>query len=80
VLGSVAKAIVYTRVFVGTRGSLLTVTLLHAAWNTSEVFLPLFPAATGDSRALVIAVGLQCLVAVVLVVVTGPARLSRSAP
>jgi hypothetical protein len=38
------------RVFVGTRGSLLTVILLHAAWNTSEVFLPLFPAATGDSR------------------------------
>jgi uncharacterized protein len=79
VLGSVAKAIVYTWVFVGTRGSLLTVTLLHAAWNTSEVFLPLLPAATGDSRALVIAVGLQCLVALVLVVTTGPARLSRSA-
>ena len=50
-LGSVAKAIVYTWVFVGTGGSLLTVTLLHAAWNTSEVFLPLFPATTGDSRA-----------------------------
>jgi hypothetical protein len=28
----------------------------------------------------VIAVGLQCLVAVVLVVVTGPARLSQLAP
>ncbi len=80
VLGSVAKAIVYTWVFVGTRGSLLTVTLLHAAWNTSEVFLPLLPAATGSSRALVIAIGLQCLVALVLVVTTGPARLSRSAP
>jgi membrane protease YdiL (CAAX protease family) len=80
VLAMVAKSIVYTWVFVGTRGSLLTVTLLHAAWNTADVFLPLLPAATGDSRALVIAVGLQCLVAVVLVVVTGPARLSRTAP
>ena len=77
-LDNLAKAIIFTWVFNSTRGSLLTVTLLHAALNTSAVFLPILPAATGDQRALMISVGLHCLVAIVIVIVAGPARLTRS--
>ena len=68
-IDNLAKAIIYTWVFNSTRGSLLTVTLLHAALNTSAVFLPILPAVTGDERALMISVGLHCLVAIVIVIV-----------
>ena len=73
-----AKAVVFTWVFTSTGGSLLTVTLLHASLNTSVVFLPILPAATGDVRPTLIAIGLRCAVAVVIVLVAGPARLSRT--
>jgi membrane protease YdiL (CAAX protease family) len=73
-----AKAVVFTWVFNSTGGSLLTVTLLHASLNTSAVFLPILPAATGDVRPTLIAIGLRCAAAVVIVLATGPARLSRT--
>jgi uncharacterized protein len=73
-LGSLALAIIYTWVLNSTRSSLLTVTLLHAAYNTAEVFLPVL----GDLRVWTIRVVLLCLVAVVVVVLAGPARLTRS--
>jgi len=73
-----AKAVVFTWVFTSTGGSLLAVTLLHASLNTSVVFLPILPAATGDVRPALIAIGLRCAVAVVIVLVAGPARLSRT--
>ena len=73
-----AKAVVFTWVFNSTGGSLLTVTLLHASLNTSVVFLPILPAATGDVRPTLIAIGLRCAVAVVIVLVAGPARLSHT--
>ena len=47
---TVAKAVLFTWVFNSTGGSLLVVTLLHASMNTSAVFLPMLPAATGDTR------------------------------
>jgi len=77
----VAEAVLYTWVFNSTGGSLLMVTLLHASINTSTIFLPIVPAAVGDVRPTVIAMGLHCAAAVAVVVATGPARLSRvSAP
>ena len=75
-LGSIALAIIYTWVLNSTRGSLLTVTLLHAAYNTADVFLPVL----GDLRVWTIRTGLLCLVAAVVVVLAGPARLTRSRP
>src|SRR3954453_867075 len=77
-VGTVAKAVLFTWVFNSTGGSLLTVTLLHASENTSAVFLPVLPAATGDVRLTMISIGLLCVVAVAVVVATGPARLSRT--
>lgn len=77
-LDTLAKAIVFAWVFNSTRGSLLTVTLLHASLNTSAVFLPILPTATGDERTLMITVGLRCLIAIVVVTVAGAAQLTRS--
>ncbi len=77
-LDTVAKAILLAWVYNSTRGSLLTVTLLHASLNTSTVFLPILPAATGDVRPVLISIALHCVAAVAVVLVAGPARLSRS--
>jgi uncharacterized protein len=78
-LDTLAKAILFTWVYNSTRGSLLMVTLLHAALNTSAVFLLIHPAASGDAWLQLIAIGLRCLAALTVIVVTGPARLSRAA-
>jgi hypothetical protein len=53
----------------------------HSALVSSivTVFLPILPAATGDSTALLISFGVHCAVAVVVVLVAGPAKLSRAA-
>src|SRR5690349_6283529 len=75
-----AEAVIFTWVFNSTRGSLLVATLLHASINASTVCLPVLPAATGDQRTFMIILALRCLVAVVLVAVFGPARLTRSQP
>jgi membrane protease YdiL (CAAX protease family) len=77
-LDTIAKAILFTWVYNNTKSSLLMVTLFHAALNTSAVFLPIIPAAIGDVRPTLIAIGLHCLAAIIVVMVTGPARLSRS--
>jgi hypothetical protein len=55
-----------------TRGSLLMALLFHAAVNTAEIFLPILPSPGGDSRPLLIAMGLRCVTALVVVIVAGP--------
>jgi membrane protease YdiL (CAAX protease family) len=77
-LDTIAKSILFTWVYNNTKSSLLMVTLFHAAINTSAVFLPIIPAATGDVRPTLIAMGLHGLAAIIVVIVTGPATLSRS--
>jgi uncharacterized protein len=77
-VGTVAKAVLFTWVFNSTGGSLLTVTLLHAAENTSAVFLPILPAAAGGVGPTMISIALLCVAAIAVVVATGPARLSRA--
>jgi uncharacterized protein len=77
-LDSIAKAIIFAWVYNSTRGSLWAVTLLHASVNTSVVFLPIMPAAIDDIRPTLIAIGLHCLVAIAVVLVTDPALLTRS--
>jgi membrane protease YdiL (CAAX protease family) len=77
-LDSIAKAIIFTWVYNSTGSSLWAVTLLHASVNTSVVFLPIVPAAIGDVRPTLIAIGLRCLVAIAVVLVAGPALLARS--
>ena len=70
VLGTVATAILFTWVFNGTGGSLLLVLLLHAAYNTTGLFLPAAP----DGAGLVVA----WLVALAVVVRAGSAPSGHS--
>jgi uncharacterized protein len=67
-----AEAIVFTWIYNNTRGSLLMVLLFHAALNTADVFVPIIPSAIGDSRPMLIAMGLRCVAALVVVIVAGP--------
>jgi membrane protease YdiL (CAAX protease family) len=78
VLDSVAKAVLFAWVYNSTGSSLLMVTVLHASMNTSAVFLPIIPAASGDVRPMLISIGLHCAAAVAVVVTAGAARLTRS--
>jgi hypothetical protein len=56
------------------------VTLLHASMNTSAVFLPILPAASGDVGPTLISIGLHCAAAVAVVAMAGPAGLGRDRP
>jgi len=77
-LQSIALAILFTWVYNNTRGSLLIVHLVHAASNTTVGVLPLLPVDTGgDLRPLWFAVGLLWCVTLAVIIIFGPARLSR---
>jgi uncharacterized protein len=71
-LDTVAKAILFTWLYNSTNGSLLLVTLFHAAINTGGVFLPIAAGLAGD-----ITVGIDCIAAVAVTLASGPARLRR---
>lgn len=70
---TVAEAILVTWIFNNTRGSVLLACLFHAAMNTWPTVLP--AALSGPLYWLQVV--LVCLVAVIVVLVFGPARLSR---
>ena len=72
-------SILYTWMYNNTRGSLLMAHLFHAASNTTIGVLPVLPMDTGGSlRPLWLVVGILWTVAIVVVVVFGPKRLSRA--
>ena len=74
-----ADAVLYTWLFNNTRGSLLLTTLFHASGNTAGVFLPIANTVTGNNTgALVLLVLLEIIVAVAVVRIAGPERLSRT--
>ena len=64
-------AVLYTWLRNNTRGSLLLTTIFHAAANT---------ASGSNLSVLIIVIGLEILVAAVVTVIAGSARLSRSEP
>jgi len=74
-----AASVIYTWMFVNTRGNLLLAHLFHAASNTTLGVLPLLPMDNfGSTRPLWIAVGLWSLLVVCLILITGSdLRLSR---
>lgn len=75
-VGNLAATVAYTWVYNGARGSLLLVTLLHAAENTAAAVLYMI---LGGFPAVVVVVdaALKCLLAIVLVLVYRPAHLAR---
>jgi uncharacterized protein len=77
----VVEAVLYTWLYNNTKGSLLLVTLFHAAGNTAGVFLPIANTVTGSNlNALIIQIVLEILVAIVVIVIEGPERLSQTEP
>lgn len=80
-LDTVAKAIMYTWVYNSTGGSLLMVTLFHAAGNTGGVFLPVGTTVSGENTGVfVIQLAIDILVAITIVFYAGAERLSRTEP
>jgi len=74
----VAAAVLVTWVFNNTRGSVLLAILFHAAVNTwSQIFTSTNTAHVPAGLLYWLGVGLFCLVAVIVVLVFGSARLSR---
>lgn len=72
-----AAAVLYTWLYNNTSGSLLLVTLFHAANNTAGMFLPVSFAVTGGILPNLMTV-LYVTSAVVVTIVAGPERLSRT--
>jgi membrane protease YdiL (CAAX protease family) len=66
-----AQSILYTWVFLHTRGSLLLATLFHAANNTAYLCLPLGVAVPNGEVPFLISIGLYCLWALAVILATG---------
>jgi membrane protease YdiL (CAAX protease family) len=76
---TMAVSVLYTWLYNGTKGSLLLVTLFHAATNTAGVFMPMAnTVSSGNMGAYITCVLLEVAAAVMIVIVTGPGRLSRT--
>jgi membrane protease YdiL (CAAX protease family) len=74
-LSTMAMSVLFTWIFNNTRGSVLLASLLHAAANTwPEIF---HPDRAGSALYAWLGCGVICLVALIVVVVYGPARLTR---
>jgi membrane protease YdiL (CAAX protease family) len=79
-LHNIAMAVLFTWVYNNTNGSLLIATVFLAALNTAYVFLPIGLSMTGDTIPRLISVGIEFVAVLAVVVVAGPARLSRLSP
>jgi len=76
---TLAGSVLYTWMYNGTKGSLLLVTLFHASANTAGMFVPMANTVSSeDMGTYVIYVLLEVLAALIVVLVTGPERLSRT--
>ena len=74
-------SVLYTWLYNGTKGSLLLVTLFHAASNATGVFMPMAnTVSSGNMGAYIIFILLEMAAAIIIVIATGPARLSRTEP
>jgi len=74
-------SVIYAWLYNGTKGSLLLVTLFHAATNATGVFMPMAnTVSSGNMGAYVIFILLEMAAAIIIVIATGPERLSRTEP
>ncbi len=75
---TVVASVLYTWLYNGTKGSLLLVTLFHASSNTAGVFMPMAnTVSSGNMGAYMIFVLLEAAAAILIILTTGPQRLSR---
>ena len=74
-------SVLYTWLYNGTKGSLLLVTLFHAASNATGVFMPMAnTVSSGNMGAYIIFILLEIAAAIIILIATGPERLSRTEP
>ena len=73
-----AKSVLFTWVFLHTRGSVLLAVLLHAATNLSAVSPTL--TSTDDLTFLLLAAGAKWVLVVVVIVVAGPSLVRGPRP
>jgi len=79
VVHTIAVSVLYAWLYNGTKGSLLLVTLFHAATNATGVFMPMAnTVSSGNMGAYMIFVLLEIAAAIIIVIATGPERLSRT--
>jgi membrane protease YdiL (CAAX protease family) len=77
----IAYAIILTWLCNNTKGSLLLVAISHASANTAGVFMPMANTVSSENMGVyMIFVLLEVVTAVIIVIVTGAERLSRTEP
>jgi membrane protease YdiL (CAAX protease family) len=78
-LHTLAFAVTQTWLYNNTRGSLLLATIMHASANTVGIFFPMANTVSSENIGAYIGYVLfEMIAASVIVIVTGPARLSRT--
>ncbi len=65
-----ALSIIYTWIFVNTKGSLLLPLLFHAAGNVTSNLLPILPHAASDLRIYYFTIFINCVIAIVILFLT----------
>jgi membrane protease YdiL (CAAX protease family) len=76
-IGTVASAVLYTWLYNNAKGSLLIVSLFHAAGNTATAAVFVASGGAISVQAFLLVTGMTCLAAIIIVAMFGPARLSR---
>jgi membrane protease YdiL (CAAX protease family) len=69
-LNLLALSIVYTWIFINTKGSLLPALLFHAAGNVTSNLLPFLPPAVADLGIYYFTIAINCVIALVLIVLS----------
>lgn len=78
---TMAYAVILTWLYNNTKGSLLLVAISHASSNTAGVFMPMANTVSSENMgAYIIFVLLEVITAVMIIIVTGPERFSRTEP
>jgi membrane protease YdiL (CAAX protease family) len=78
---AMAYAVILTWLYNNTKGSLLLVAISHASANTAGVFMPMANTVSSESMGVyIIFVLLEVITAIIIVILTGSERFSRTEP
>jgi len=78
---AMAYAVILTWLYNNTKSSLLLVAISHASSNTAGLFMPMANTVSSENMgAYIIFVLLEVITAVMIIIVTGPERFSRTEP